>query len=321
MRAFFELLGNRESLTDIAKLSPKLARGELDALRAEGFLQPTGSPGIKEVSLPDVIRNARAHWGAGSGGVRTRAIMSHAPMHLGWFEIDDEPCELVLVADDGHALAAAARRRERALVLVPTDRAMTPELRRRHGSRARVRFVVLAECLGVLGGRICRVDLPVPMPPPLPVRAHVSTEPADAGPLFPGATAWEQFVFFKEDKRTFVVRFDRRSRRLTAQDLGLAGALSRKPHQAFEMFMVFLENDGCLKTRDFGSENATKTTLSRLRAALKASFGVHGNPFQFKRGMGWFACFRVSSRAQEAERALSRGARAMLERAGQLRRR
>ncbi|HEX8793268.1 MAG TPA: hypothetical protein VF765_20130, partial [Polyangiaceae bacterium] len=204
---------------------------------------------------------------------------------------------------------------------VPTDRVLTPELRRRHDSRARVRFVVLAECLGVHGGRVCRVDLPMPMPPPLPARAHASTEQAGERPLFDGATAWEQFLFLKDDKRTFVARFDRRSRRLTAQDLGLAGALSRKPHQAFEMFMVFLENDGCLKTRQFGSEKATKTTLSRLRAALKASFGVDGDPFRFKPGMGWFARFRVSSRAQEAERALSRGARTMLERAGTLRRR
>lgn len=317
MRAFLELLGDRRSLVEVEKLPP----GELDALRAEGFLQPTGSPGIEEVSLPDVIRNVRAHWGAGSGGVRTRATMSHAPMHLGWFEIDDEPCELVLVADDAHAIAAAARRRERALVLVPTDRAITPELRRRHDSRARVRFVVLAECLGVHGGRVCRVDLPVPMPPPLPARVHASTQRADERPLFDGATAWEQFVFFKEDERTFVARFDRRSRRLTAQDIGLAGALSRKPHQAFEMFMAFLENDGCLKTRRFGGEKATKTTLSRLRTALKRFFGVDGDPFRFKPGMGWFARFRVSSRAQEAERALSRGARAMLARAGQLGRR
>jgi hypothetical protein len=321
MRAFLELLGDRQSLAHVEKLAPKLARGELDALRAEGFLQPTGSPGIEEVSLPDVIRAVRAHWGAGSGGARTRSIMSHAPMHLGWFEIDDEPCELVLVADDAHALAAAAGRRERALVLVPTDRAMTPELRRRHDSRARVRFVVLAECLGVHGGRVCRVDLPVPVPPPLPARSHASAEQAGAGPLFDGATAWEQFVFFKEDELTFVARFERRRRRLTAQDIGLAGTVSRKPHKPFKMFMAFLESDGCLKTRRFGGVEATKTTLSRLRAALKTRFGVDDDPFAFKPGMGWIARFRVSSRAQEAERALSRGARAMLERAGKLNRR
>src|SRR5580700_6232516 len=116
MRAFLELLAGDGSVADLDHLATQLAPGELDALRAEGFLQPTGSKRFEEVSVPDVIRALRALWGAGSGGMRTRATMSHAPMHLGWFEIDDEPCELVLVNGDAHSLAAAARRRERALV-------------------------------------------------------------------------------------------------------------------------------------------------------------------------------------------------------------
>jgi hypothetical protein len=330
MRAFLELLGNRQSLADLAQLAPKLAHGELEALRAEGFLQPTGSLGFEEVSVPDVIRVLRALWGAGSGGIRTRSTMSHAPMHLGWFEIDDEPCELVLVADDAHPLAAAARRRRRALVLVPTDSAMTPELRARHGSRARVRFVVLSECLGAHRGRVCRVDLPVPMPPPLPARAHPSAAQDGAAshesarsdaPIFAGEVTWEKLVFLKLDNQTILARFERRSRRLSAQDLGLAGARSRQPCTPFEMLMAFCENDGRLQTRRFGNAQATKTTLSRLRARLRAAFGIDADPFhEFEPGMGWLARFRVSESQDEQERDLSPGAREVLERAGKLRR-
>jgi hypothetical protein len=331
MRAFLELLGGHGHLADLARLAPRLAPGELDALRAEGFLQPTGSRGFEEVSVPDVIRALRALWGAGSGGTATRATMSHAPMHLGWFEMDDEPCELVLVTGDAHSLAAAARRRERAVVLVPTDGSMTPELRRRHGSRARVRFVVLHDCLGVHGGRVCRVDLPVPMPPPLPARAHGSRAQPGApraratpsgAPLFDGRATWEDLAFLRLDNQTLLVRFERRSRRLNAQDLGLAGAVSRKPRAPFEMLITFCENDGWLKTRRFGSARATKTTLSRLRARLRAAFGIDADPFhEFKAGMGWRARFHVAGGEEERERELSPGARAVLERAGKVRRR
>jgi len=319
MRPFLELLGDGDSLADLARIGPRLAPGELDALRAEGFLQPMGSRGFEEVSVPDVIRTLRALWGAGSGGVRTRSTMSPTPMHLGWFEIDDEPCELVLVTGDARSLATAARRRHRALVLVPTDRAVTPELRARHDSRALVRFVVLSECLGVHRGRVCRVDLPVPMPPPLPARAHAPADKAGA-PIFDGEARWEQLVLLKQDNRTLLARFERRSRRLTAQDLGLAGVRSRKPCAPFEMLMTFCENDGCLKTRRFGNAAATKATLSRLRAGLKTAFGIDSDPFHdFQRGVGWRARFGVSEGERELERELSAGARAVLERAGKVR--
>ncbi|HEX8793615.1 MAG TPA: hypothetical protein VF765_21880 [Polyangiaceae bacterium] len=332
MRAFLEMLGSGESLADLEQLAPRLAPGEIHALRAEGFLQPTGTARFEELSIPDVIRTLRALWGAGSGGVRTAAKMSHAPMHLGWFEIDDEPCELVLVADDAHAIAAAARRRERALVLVTTDRAMTPELRRRHGSRARVRFVVLSECLGARDGRICRVDLPVPMASPLPPRAHAlpaaaphspSARSAQRGaPIFEGAVAWEPLVFMKLDNHRILVRFERRSRVLTAHDLDLARKGSREHRVLFEMLMAFCENDGCLKTRRFGGRDATKATLSRLRKKLKAAFGIEDDPFlEYKPGTGWIARFKVGDGEDERENELSPGARAMLQRAGKLGRR
>ncbi len=328
MRPFLELLGDCVHLADTERLAATLAPGELDALRAEGFLQPTGSAGFEEVSVPDVVRLLRALWGAGSGGLRTRAKLGHAPMLLGWLEIDDEPCELVLCADDRHAIAAAARRRERALVLVPTERAVTPELRRRHGSRARVRVVVLCEQLGVHGGRVCRVDLPVPMPAPLPPRARATAH----GPALPSrpshgnaldaerADAWEALTFTKLDKHTLRVRFGRLSRRLTAQDLGLTGTRSRRTSILFEMLMAFCENGGRLKTGRFGNAQATKTTLSRLRAKLRAAFGIEGDPFlDYKPGLGWSARFQVADGESVREQDLSPAARAMLRRAGKLR--
>ncbi len=330
MRAFLELLASDGSVADLDHLAKQLAPGELDALRAEGFLQPTGSARFEEVSVPDVIRALRALWGAGSGGMRTRATISHAPMHLGWLEIDDEPCELVLVNGDAYSLAAAARRRERALVLVPTDRAVTPALRQRHGSRARVRFVVLSECLGVHHGRVCRVDLPVPMPAPLPARSPASATTSaktwrsarSPAPLFDGSPTWGQLIFLELDSQTLLVRFDRRSRRVTAEDLGLAGRVSRRPLAPFEMLLAFCDGDGTFKSRRFGGARATKTNLSRLRKKLREAFGIDEDPFfDFKRGVGWRARFLVGSAESEREAGLSPRAREVLERAGMVRRR
>ena len=84
--------------------------------------------------------------------------------------------------------------------------------------------------------------------------------------------------------------------------------------------MAFCGNDGWLKTRRFGSARATKTTLSRLRARLRAAFGLEANPFHgYQPGMGWRARFHVHDGEEERERALSPAARAVLERAGKLR--
>ena len=324
MRAFLEHLESRVTSVDVEAIATRLAPGELDALRAAGFLQPTGSPRWEEASIPDVIRTLRALWGAGSAGHHTRATMSHAPMTLGWFEIDDEPCALVLVPGDAPSIEQAARRSERSLVLIPTDRALSREMRRRHGSRARVAFVVLSECLAVRGGRICRIDLPVPMPSPLPLRAPASALASGKGgrshgPIFPGVTAWEELTLLDIDDRTILVRFRQRERRVTALDLGLAYVSSGDPLVPFDMLHAFCANEGCFKSWRFGTAKSTKVTLSRLRKAMCESFGFEDDPFlPYQRGVGWRARFRVGDARAEREAALSAGARGVLERAGKL---
>jgi hypothetical protein len=327
MRAFLEHLESGVTSVDVEAIAARLAPGEIDALRAAGFLQPTGSARWEELSVPDVIRTLRALWGAGSGGHHTRATLSHAPMTLGWFEIDDEPCALVLVRGDAPSIEQAARRRERSLVLVPTDRALSSEMRRRHGSRARVAFAVLFECLGVRDGRICRVDLPVPMASPLPVRATASASAQAKGPrssasqqpIFPGVTAWEQITMLDLDHCTLLVRFRQRERHVTARDLGLAYGSSNKPLRPFDMLHAFCANEGCFKSWRFGDARATKQTLSRLRKALCARFGLEDDPFHaYRRGVGWRARFQVGDARAEREDALSAGARGVLERAGKV---
>ncbi len=53
---------------------------------------------------------------------------------------------------------------------------------------------------------------------------------------------------------------------------------------------------------------------------LKTSFGIDEDPFhEYDRGMGWRAPSHVSRPEDEYERALSPGAREVLERAGKLR--
>jgi hypothetical protein len=327
MRAFLEHLESRVTSVDVDAFAAKLAPGELDALRAAGFLQPTGSPRWEEASIPDVIRTLRALWGAGSAGHYTRATMSHAPMTLGWFEIDAEPCALVLVPGDAPSIEQAARRRERSLVLIPTDRALTPEMRRRHGSRARVAFAVLSECIAVRGGRICRIDLPVPMPSPLPLRAPATALASgkgrgSPGALFAGVTAWEQLTLLDMHDDTILARYRQQERRLTPRDLGLAYGSNGAPLIPFKMLRAFCDGEGCFKSWRFGTAKATKGTLTRLRAALRERFGLEDDPFlPYRRGVGWRARFRVGDARAEREAALSVGARGVLERAGKIGRR
>ena len=327
MRAFLEHLESRVTSVDVDVIAARLAPGELDALRAAGFLQPTGSPRWEEASIPDVIRTLRALWGAGSAGHYTRATMSHAPMTLGWFEIDDEPCALVLVPGDAPSIEQAARRKERSLVLIPTERALTREMRRRHGSRARVAFVVLSEYLAVRGGRICRIDLPVPMPSPLPLRVPATALAAgkgraSRGGIFVGVTAWEQLTLLDMHDDTILARYRQQERRLTPRDLGLGYGSKGAPLVPFKMLRAFCDNEGCFKSWSFGDAPQTKVTLSRLRTALRKGFDLEGDPFlPYQRGVGWRARFRVSNARAEREDALSVGARAVLERAGKIRKR
>ena len=327
MRAFLEHLESHVTSVDVEAIAPRLAPGELDALRAAGFLQPTGSPRWEEASIPDVIRTLRALWGAGSAGHRTRATMSFGPMTLGWFEIDDEPCALVLVPGDAPSIEQAARRRERSLVLIPTERALSREMRRSHGTRARVAFAVLSECLAVRGGRICRVDLPVPMPSPLPLRALASTLASGKGrgshgPIFVGVLAWEELTLLDMHDDTILARYRQQERLLTPRDLGLAYGSKGAPLIPFKMLRAFCDNEGCFKSWRFGTAKATKGTLHRLRSALRERFGLEDDPFlPYRRGAGWRARFRVGDARAERENALSPGARAVLERAGKLGRR
>jgi len=100
MRAFLEHIESRVTAVDVEKLAARLAPGELDALQAASWLQPTGDGSWEEASIPDFIRTLRALWGAGAAGIRTRATMSFGPMTIGCFAIDDEPVDLVLVLGD-----------------------------------------------------------------------------------------------------------------------------------------------------------------------------------------------------------------------------
>jgi len=176
----------------------------------------------------------------------------------------------------------------------------------------------------VRGGRICRIDLPVPMPSPLPLRAPASTPASSTGggsqgPIFPGVTAWEELTLLDIDDRTILVRFRQRERRVTARDLGLAFVSSGNPLIPFDLLHAFCASGGRFKSWRFGNARSTKVTLSRLRTVLCERFGLPDDPFNpYRRGVGWVARFRVGDARAEREDALSAGARGVLERAGKL---
>lgn len=220
-----------------------------------------------------------------------------------------------------HALLAERRHLGRAtLVLVPTGRGIDPELLARHYA-GHVEIAVLADLLAVRNGKVVA---PAPLrivPPMLPRSAETrATSPANdarrsvAPDGLPRAERWGDVTFYLvDDERCIGVEIDRRHRRLTAIDLGLARERTREPVRAFDLLRRICEGNGVFDTRPWGGRENGKQIVSELRKALSAAFEIPGSPIESysRSAKSWKTRFRAfaakPSVVREVESALAGG--------------
>jgi hypothetical protein len=313
MRAFFDLVeANRIELpeAELARLEPAL----LLALRRAGIVRD-GDPGRVEVSLPDLGRTLRTLYGALSRGLTLPSTVDERPVLLGWTGEGATQREIVLVAQPARALAWALRRPWRCLVLLPTARELTVDVRERHARGALVEVEALEEVLVVRGGRLLRKEAPRTRSKAASVSSEGSATPrvrraaatvqgasalgesavptVETGKAFlAGAQRWNQVRLCLVSSALLRVDLPGRSVRCTAADMGMVSARSRKPTVVWEALVAICEDHGYFKTTRFGGIAATKKVISRLRARLHDVFDLSASPFRrYRRGTGWQARF------------------------------
>jgi len=321
MRAFLRLLDARVPIAITADLAPRLGPGVLDSLRRAGWLRSTGQDGMEEVSIPDVVRALRVLYAAPGRGLRIPAELSVTPVLIGWIPEGGVERELVLCSGGRGAMIHVVSRARPTLALLPRKRALTKALRSRHAPGARIAVEVLEETLVVRDGRLARAATFAPDPPDLAAQRDPKPAPARPGdPPFHGASSWSEVCITVAGANTLRFSWAGRSRIVSAIDVGMAAVSNRNPWRTWELLQAFCEGDGVFKSWRFGNARATKKTVSRLRIALRALFGLDADPFlPYRRGHGWQACFQAGERLPEDQVQLSPGARAMLERAGKRR--
>ena len=294
MRAFLELVeADRVYLpeTELASLGTAL----LSALRDAGIVRP-GDPGMAEISPTDLGRTLRKLYGVLSHGVTLPSTLDARPVLLGWTGEGATQREIVLVASPPRGLAWALRRPRRSLVLVPTARALTDDLRERHGSGALVEVEALEEALVVRGGRLLRRRATASRTEgeaPSRVGSEAPTK-GEGKALLAGAERWNQVRLCLVHYALIRVDLPGRSVRCTATDLGMVHPRSRKPTALWQALVAICEDDGYFKTTRLGSIAATKKVISRLRARLHELFDLRASPFRrYQRAMGWQARFEA----------------------------
>ena len=315
MRAFFELVeANRLFLKaqELAHLDASL----LLALRRSGIVRD-GDPGMVDISVSDLFRALRALYGLRAGGLVIPAKLGPRPMLVGWMGQHADEREVLLVLDPAAGLRLAMRRRRRALVLVPTARALTPVLRAQHPPGAIVVVEALEEVLKVRRGRLTRAGASLrdvvekAAAPRAPGKATArrgkaasgsgaatgGTRKARAESLVPdlsGATRWNQIRICLVNRLMVRVDLPDRSVRCTPWDMGMAHKRRRVPTKVWAAFVLLCEGEGYFRTRQLGGEDATTKLVSRVRAALHDRFEISASPFhRYNSRDGWKARFQA----------------------------
>jgi hypothetical protein len=126
-------------------------------------------------------------------------------------------------------------------------------------------------------------------------------------------TRWNEITLFEVDEEDLIgVTFDTRLRRLSCVDFGLASIRDRRPLDVFVLLKTICRGNGLFGTRAFGSQSNGKRLMSELRAAMRATFGVEGDPFEKYsfRERSWKVKFRAlaapPAELQEAMREVGR---------------
>ena len=321
MRALFDLFEKRASVAYLGDLSPPLTDEELEAWRRAGVLRPTERVDMDEISYPDLARTLRALWRVQGRGLPVPGSLGMAPDAIGWVVDGGGDRSVIIVADQKYGLRNASLRTKPTLALFPTARSLTPEMRARHSAGATVVFEVLEESITVRGGRLTRAGLRAPdaaeLPAPTSSRAARARDPEPRGVRYPGAKKWGDIGIYVVNEHLLLIVVARRRWRVSPFDCGMAMEVGRAPKVTWELLHAVCDGNGTFMGRRFGDAEATKQTVSRLRADLRTMFGLTGDPFfPFRRREGWHARFHAGDRLPEEERKLSEEARAMLDRAG-----
>jgi hypothetical protein len=214
------------------------------------------------------------------------------------------------------ALLAERRAAARpALVLVPTARAVKPEVLAAHAV-GHVQIVALADVLSVEGGRLSVADHVRDVPrgagakgARVAERGAHGAAPAGVLAKLPRAARWSQVAFYRvHDDHLLGVEIDRRTRRVAARDLGMAVATTGEPVRAYTLLQRICDGNGVFDTRPWGSQANGKKVVSELRAALTKAFGIEESPIEtYSRGTrSWKTRFRAYASAPVEVRAMLR---------------
>ncbi|HEY3819361.1 MAG TPA: hypothetical protein VGL81_19465 [Polyangiaceae bacterium] len=281
MRAFFDRIeANRFAVAGVrlADLDASLV-----AAMRRARIVLDGEAGEPEVSPAGLVATLRRLYAIASHGVALPSVLDDRPVLLGWTGRGAEEREVVLVPRPSVALGSALGRPFRCLVLVPTARELSPTRRRRHGPGAFLEVEALEESLSVAKGRLVRV---VPA-----ARARVGARAASPGSgraHLAGAVRWNQVRVCLVDQTLVRVDLPDRSVRCAPADFGMVNPRSRKPTVLWEALVTLCEEHGHFKTTRFGSAEATKKVISRLRARLREAFALQAPPFRrYQSGVGW----------------------------------
>jgi hypothetical protein len=295
MRALFELIEMGALIVRKKDLEEKLDADSLAAFRSAGILRPTDDGKNEEISPSDFMRTLRVLYGIEARGLPLPGVFDRNWQAIGWIRDEDGDRDVILVAQPTRALHIAVHSRNRALLLVPTARAVTKKQREQHGPGRWVHIEVLEEALSTKGGRLSRAGKRAPHAfAPSLATSTPSRLPRAPTVRITGAQRWNQVRMCLVNQRTIRIDVPGKSIRVTHVDMGMANSRNREPTRLWEALVEICEENGYFKTRRFGGTDATKKLLSRLRQALRELFSLDEPPFEPYRGhSGWKTRFQA----------------------------
>ncbi len=291
MRALMELVEMGALIVRTKDLEAKLDADALAAFRSAGILRPTDFEGHEELSPSDFMRMLRALYRIEGRGLPVAGVFDKSYQCIGWIRDEGGDRAVVLVPNPQRALNVVLHYPQRALVLVPTARAVTAKHRENHGPGRWVHIEVLEEALSTKGGRLARGERDL-APAAAP---SIASSPSAA--KIEGLERWNLLRVCKVNSK--MVRFDvgKRRYRRTPWDLGMAYKNGRALKREWHLFMEVCDGHGYFKSWRFGDAQATRKLVQRLSKSLCAYFGLEDSPFhRYRRDAGWRAKFVAEPR-------------------------
>lgn len=305
MRVLMEFVEMGALMVPKKDLEAKLDADSLAAFRRAGILRATDTAVYEEMSPPDFVRMLRALYRIEGRGLPVAGVFDKYFQCIGWMRDEGGDRAVILVANPPRALEITLHYPQRALVLVPTARAVKKKHREQHGPGRWVHVEVLEEALSTKGGVLARGDRvypPAASSPKSPARetAHAATSsdpPPPPRAQIAGLERWNQLRVCKVHSK--MVRFDigKRRYRRTPWDLDMAYKKGRALKREWHLFVEVLEGHGYFKSWKFGDAQTTRKLVQRLSNTLRAYFGLEDPPFhRYRRDAGWRTKFVAEPR-------------------------